>query len=69
MILLVEFGVDFAVAASQRPRTVVTVGRSGKIDAEFFLERFTELVAFEFVEQRLERRAEAHLIDGKAAGR
>ena len=63
MILLVESVWIRPSLESQRPRTVVTVGRPDKIEVEFFLERLAELVAFQFVEQRLERRTEADLID------
>ncbi len=69
MIFEVEFGMDLAVAgvataAHRRHRRPAR-----QIEAEFFLERLAELVAFEFVEQRLERRTEADLVDRKASGR
>ena len=68
MILLVEVGVDSAVAriaaAADRGH-----GRPARqIEAKFLFKRAAELVAFEFVEQVLKRPPEADLIDREAAG-
>ena len=60
-----RIGVDLAVACVAAAAHRGHGRPAGKIEAEFFLKRFAELVAFEFVEQRLERRAEADLIDRK----
>ena len=68
MILLVESVWILPSLRSQRPDR--GDGRpAGEIDAEFFLERLAELIAFEFVEQLLECRTEADLIDRKTARR
>ena len=69
MILLVE-----SVWILPSLRVAATAHRgdcrpAGQIDAEFFLERLAKLIALEFVEQRLEGRTEADLIDRKAARR
>ena len=67
MILLVESVWILPSLASQRPRTVVTVGRPDEIEPEFLLERVAEFIALQFVEQVLEGRTEADLVDRKTA--
>ena len=62
-------GVDPAVATSQRPRTVVTVGRPERSMANFSSKAARNASPLELIQQALECRSEAHLIDGKAAGR
>ena len=68
MILLVESVWIRPSLKSQRPRTVVTVGRPARSRPNFSSNALAEFVAFQFVEQVLERRTEADLIDRKTAG-
>ncbi len=64
MILLVESVWILPSRASQRPRTVVTVGRPLR-SMPNFSSSFAELVAFELVEQSLECRPKLTWSTGK----